>query len=150
MPASEVILTIVLVVAGLACSAVVWACLEAVKTMQSVRVLSDDARTRLVPLLEKADVTVDAVNAELLRVDAIITRFEEAGERVSSASGTIHGIVNAPTELVNEMALRVRKAWRGRRHEAAEQTEAAAGSASRTDAGGPQVEAAADHQEDHR
>lgn len=123
MSASEAVSNIVLLAAGIACAVATWALVEVARAMRSVRALSDDSHERLMPLLEKADVTVDAVNAELLRIDAIITRFEDASERVSSASGTISGIVNAPTELVNEMALRVRKAWRERRHEPARSSE---------------------------
>lgn len=87
--------------------------------MRSVRELSDDVRTRVVPLLEKADITVDAANAELLRVDAAITRFEEASMRVSAASGTISDIVQAPAELVTGVADRVRRKWK-ERHRASE------------------------------
>lgn len=107
---------IVLLIAGAACAAAVWAFIELARTMRSVRALSDDAARKLPPLVDKIDVTVDAVNAELLRIDGIITKFEDAGERVSSASGTIHDIVNAPTEIVTGVAARVRNAWRERKH----------------------------------
>lgn len=117
---------VVLVLSGVAAGTGIWAFVELAKSMRSVRRSSDDIRERIVPLLEKADVTVDAVNAELLRIDGIVTRFEEAGERVSSASGTIHDIVNAPTEIVSGVATRVRNAWKGRRHTAAEHAEAVA------------------------
>lgn len=116
MSAAEIVSVIVLVVAG---GAGTWAFVETSRAMRSLKVLADDTHVRLNPLLDKADVTVDAVNAELLRIDGIITRFEDAGERVSSASGTISGIVHAPTELVSEMALRVRRAWKDRHREAA-------------------------------
>lgn len=119
MSTVEVVTVIVLIVAGLACAVGVWALAEVARAMRSVKVLSDDTHARLNPLLDKADITVDAMNAELLRIDGIITRFEDAGERVSSASGTISGIVSAPTELVSEMALRVRRAWRDRHRESA-------------------------------
>lgn len=125
MNARDVVSMIVLVLSGVAAGFGVWAFLEMAKSMRSVRRFSDEARERVMPLLEKADVTVDAVNAELLRIDAIVTRFEEAGERVSSASGTIHDIVNAPTEIVSGVATRVRNAWKGRRHAAPEPADAA-------------------------
>lgn len=115
------IMRIVVLAATLAvCGFAVWALVEVAKAMRSVRALSDGSRERLEPLLDKADVTVDAVNAELLRVDAIITRFEEAGERVSSASGTLSGIVHAPSEIVSEVADRVRRAWKDRKRESDE------------------------------
>jgi len=106
-----------------ACMAV-WAIREAVKTMRAARAASeslartsDEIRERAVPLLDKFDVTVDAVNVELLRVDAIISTVEEATERVSTASGTISGMVNAPGEIVNDVIGRVRRAWKDRRHD---------------------------------
>lgn len=113
----EVMQIVLLAVAAVACMAVVLAVREAIVTMRSLRQFAEETRQRLNPVLEKADVTVDAVNAELLRVDAIITRFEDASERVSSASGTISDIVNAPTDLVSNVASRVRRAWKSRHHE---------------------------------
>lgn len=109
--------TIALVAVVIASAVAVWSLVEVARAMRSLRALTDDSRERVVPLLEKVDVTVDAVNAELLRVDAIITRFEDASERVSSASGTITDIVNAPSELVSGVALKVRRAWRERRRD---------------------------------
>jgi len=113
--AVTVLLMVLLVAATVTCGFAVWALRELVGASRSAKALADDTRERLVPLLDKADVTIDATNAELLRVDAIITRFEDASERVNSASGTISGIVNAPTEIVTEVADRVRRAWKDRK-----------------------------------
>jgi len=111
----EPLLVVLLVAASVLCGIAMWALVELGKTARSIRRLSDDTQVRLVPLLDKTDVTVDAVNAELLRIDAIITQFEQAGARVSHASGTISEIVNAPAEIVNDVAGRVRRAWKDRR-----------------------------------
>lgn len=99
------------VVAGVA----IWALREMVFAARSLRELADDTRERLNPVLEKADVTVDAVNAELWRIDGIITRFEDASTRVSNASGTISDIVSAPADIVNDVAGRMRRAWKDRK-----------------------------------
>ena len=64
------------------CGVAIWALIEAVKTARSAQLLADDLDARLVPLLDKADVTVDAINAELLRIDEIVTRVEEVTDRV--------------------------------------------------------------------
>jgi len=105
-------LAIALIVAGLVvCGFVVFALVEAVKTLRSVRALSDDMGRRLPPLIEKADVTVDAMNAELLRVDAIITDVEEISSRVEHTVTTVHGAVNAPANAVNAAGERIRVAW---------------------------------------
>jgi len=67
------------------------------------------------PLLDKVDVSVDALNAELLRIDAIVTQFEEISERVESTTRTVQDVANAPVEIVTDLADRVRRAWRGRK-----------------------------------
>ncbi len=82
------IITIVLVLAG------IYAVRVLVVAVRDLLVAVEDVRSRLVPLLDKADVTVDAVNAELLRVDAIVTQAEEVGDAVSTASEFIRSPVN--------------------------------------------------------
>jgi len=104
-----------LVAAIVLCGFGIWAAVEVARSARELRTSVREASSRLVPLLEKTDVTVDAFNAELLRADAIITQFEEAGARVSHASGTLSDIVNAPAEIVSEVADRVRRAWKDRR-----------------------------------
>jgi len=112
------LLTVLLVAASIVCAVAVWALVELARTARSTRSLADDTHVRLIPLMDKVDVTVDAINAELLRIDAIITQVEEASARVSHASDTISGIVNTPAEIVNDMATRVRRVWKDRRRSA--------------------------------
>ena len=123
----DLLLVVLLVAASALCGVAVWALVDMVKTSRSARGLSDDTRERLVPLLDKADVTVDALNAEILRVDAIITQLERTSSRVSHASETISEIVNAPGEIVGDVAGRVRRAWKDKRRasEAAAREQAA-------------------------
>ncbi len=120
MTAVTVLTVILLVAATAACIAVIWLAREAALSARSARQLTDDVNARLTPLLEKADVTVDALNAELLRIDGVITRFEEAGERVGSVTSTVSEIVQAPTEIATGVAERIRQRWRTRKHETAE------------------------------
>lgn len=115
MDLASVMLVVALASASVLCGVAVWALRELVSTARSVRALSDDTRERLVPLLDKTDVTIDAVNAELWRIDGVITRFEEASERVGKASNAINEIVNAPADIVTDVADKVRKAWRERK-----------------------------------
>lgn len=116
MDTVNVLLGILLVVAIATCGVAIWALLEGVKTARSMRVLSDDLDARAIPLLEKADVAVDALNVELLRIDQIVTRAEEITERVQSTSRTVQDVANAPAEIVTDIADRVRRAWK--RHQA--------------------------------
>jgi ABC-type transporter Mla subunit MlaD len=122
----SILAIVALIAATTLCGVGVWAAIEIARTAREVRGSVGQTTERMVPLLDKADVTVDAVNAELLRVDAIITQFEDAGAKVSHASGTISEIVNAPAEIVSEVADRVRKAWKDRKRAA----ESAAGDVS--------------------
>jgi hypothetical protein len=111
-----VLLTALLVIASTLCAVGVWAAIEAARASRSLRVLADDLDAKAVPLLEKADITIDALNAELLRVDAIVSRVEGITDRVESTSRTVQGVANAPAEIVTDIAERMRRAWK--RHQA--------------------------------
>lgn len=69
-----------------------------IKAVRRIETAVEDVRVRLVPLLEKADVTIDAANAELLRLDAIVTQAEEVGDAVSTASDFIRSPVNTAAQ----------------------------------------------------
>jgi uncharacterized protein Yka (UPF0111/DUF47 family) len=111
------LLAVLLVCAIALCGVAIWALTESVKTARSARQLADDLDSRLVPLLEKADVTVDAMNAELLRIDQIVTRVEEVTDRVSDTSRVVQQVANAPSEMVNDISDRVRRAWKTRKQQ---------------------------------
>ena len=115
MNTMSVLLGVLLAVASVLCAVAVWALVELVRTARSVRVLADDLDARAVPLLDKADITVDALNAEMLRVDGIVTRFEEISDRVESTTRTVQEVANAPAEIVTDIADRVRRAWKHRK-----------------------------------
>ena len=123
MAANSILLGVLLVLASVLCAVGIWALFEAVRTSRSVRVLAEDIDARAVPLLDKADVTIDAVNAELLRVDTIVSRVEEITDRVESTTRTVQDVANAPGEIVTDIADRVRRAWRRSRAEAAAHAE---------------------------
>ena len=115
MNTPTVLLMLLIVAAVLLCAVAVWGVFELVKTARSVRSLADDLDARIMPLLEKADVTLDVINVELLRVDEIVGRVEDVTDRVSSTSRTVQEVANAPAEIVSDIANRVRKAWQTRR-----------------------------------
>lgn len=119
MDTNGVLLTVLLVLASLLCTVSVWTVVQAGRTSRSLRTLADDLDARVIPLLEKADITVDALNAELLRVDGIVSRIEEITDRVESTSRTVQGVANAPAEIVTDIADRVRRAWKRRASETA-------------------------------
>jgi uncharacterized protein YoxC len=117
------LLAVLLVFASALCGVAIWALTEFVKTSRSAKQLADDLDTRLVPLLDKADVTVDAMNAELLRIDQIVTRVEEVTDRVSDTSRAVQEVANAPAEMVNDLADRVRRAWKTRKQPRPQETD---------------------------
>ncbi|MRS13126.1 MAG: hypothetical protein EG823_08700 [Actinobacteria bacterium] len=83
------VVTIVLVLVAL------YAVYALVKALRNLLSAVEDIRSRLVPLLDKADITVDAFNAELLRLDAIVTQAEGVGDAVSTASEFLRSPVNS-------------------------------------------------------
>ena len=107
--------TILILAAIVLCAVGIYAVVRLAAAADSVKRLSDDLEERLPPILEKADVTVDAVNAELLRLDLIVTQVEEVTEAVSSATSAVHTIVNAPYEVANELGERLRRTFHSAR-----------------------------------
>lgn len=116
----SVLLGLLIIVAIVLCGIAIWGIIRVVETARSVRTLADDLEARLVPLVDKADVTVDAVNAELLRIDGIVSQFEEVGERLGATTRTVRDITNAPAEFVGEVAERVRDVLKRRKSRSGE------------------------------
>lgn len=143
MSATTALLAVLLVVASALCGVGIWALVESVKTARSLRRLVVDLDVRLVPLLDKADITVDAMNAELLRLDQIVTRVEEVTDRVSDTTRVVSEVASAPGEIVNDLADRVRRAWKTRKqhHPVEEDPESEAGQAPTPPAGSESQEA---------
>lgn len=97
----DIALTVIAILLALAALYAIWVFVtSAARLTESV----EDIRSRLVPLLGKADVTIDAVNAELLRIDAIVSQAEEVGDAVSTASGFIRAPVNSAAQSLAKLA----------------------------------------------
>ncbi|MCE5191013.1 MAG: hypothetical protein LLG08_04540 [Actinomycetia bacterium] len=101
-----IVLGIVLAGAGI-CVAVVF-----VRTLRDARATLAQVRERVVPMLGKADISLDALNAELLRVDGIVTDIEEVSGAVSSATDAIRTPVDAIAGLGGRLARFVSRARR--------------------------------------
>ena len=97
------IITIILVIVG------IYAVSVLLRAVRNLLAAVEDVRSRLVPLLDKADITVDAVNAELLRLDAIVTQAEEVGDAVSTASDFIRSPVSRAADGIARLARSFRK-----------------------------------------
>lgn len=111
---SALVMTLIIAALGV-CVVAAFALVEFVRTLRSLRGLSEDIGERFIPLLEKLDVTIDAVNAELLRIDGIVSTFEDVSDKVSTTTNVVHGAMNAPLEAANVVGSRLRDAWRGAR-----------------------------------
>jgi ABC-type transporter Mla subunit MlaD len=85
-------------------SAALYGVFVLVVAVRDAREAVEDVRSRLVPLLDKADITLDAVDAELLRIDAIVTQAEEVGDAVSTASDFIRSPVNSAAQGIARLA----------------------------------------------
>lgn len=92
--------------------AALYAVRAAVLAMRDVRSAVMEVRDRLVPLLVKADVTVDAVNVELLRLDQIVTQVEEVGDAVSVAGEFIRSPVNSAAYRIAKFARGLKRSGR--------------------------------------
>jgi hypothetical protein len=104
------VLTIVLYVALIVMSATaVWALVVVASTARSTRRLVDDLSGSLPPLIEKASATLDSLDAEMARVDEIVTQIEEVSDRVSFTTRAASEIVNAPVAAVVGLGDRARR-----------------------------------------
>jgi hypothetical protein len=101
--ALDIVLTVVLI---LLVGIVVYAVVELIRTLRSATVLLDDLDTRLVPLLDEAGHTVEALNTELERVDTVVTRMSAVSERVNAAEA-----ISGPVARVADLASRVRRVF---------------------------------------
>jgi len=104
MDVNQVLVTL-LVVLGIAFSgAGIYAAVVFVKTLRQTQETMAELRAKLLPLLEKVDVTVDALNAELLRLDGIVTDIEGVSGAVSSATDIIRTPVGVVTGIGSRLA----------------------------------------------
>ena len=88
------------------------------ETMAEAERTVSELRGSVVPILDKVDVSVDALNAQLLRLDGILSSFETATQKVTHTSEAVSGIVSTPVDLVSGFTDKLRRGWKTRRAEA--------------------------------
>jgi hypothetical protein len=86
----------------------VWAMVELIATARSTRRLTDELGETLPPLIRRVDGTLDAVNAEIERVDGVVSQFEEASENVVATTRAASDIAGAPAAAVAGIADKTR------------------------------------------
>ena len=62
------------------------------------------------PLVDRAQLTLDAVNLELIRVDDILEDVSKITDSASSATAAVDSITNAPIKAVSNVTTRMRTA----------------------------------------
>ncbi len=111
MALADWLIVILIVVAIVALGVVIYALVEAVGTMRAVRRVAEDLETRMPSLIDKADVAVDAFNAEMLRLDGIIDQVEDVTIRVSRTATLVQEVANVPAAAANVASERLRTVW---------------------------------------
>lgn len=104
METRQALETLLVVLAIVLAGAGIYAAVIFVKTLRQTQQTMAELREKLLPLLEKADVTVDALNAELLRVDGIMSDIEGVSGAVSSATDIIRTPVGVVAGLGSRLA----------------------------------------------
>ena len=90
------------------CAVAVWGIVELVGAARSMRRLSEDLNGQLPPLIDRANTTLDNINAELARMDGVVTQLEEVSDRVNSTTRAAQGMVEAPAAAVSGFAEGIR------------------------------------------
>jgi hypothetical protein len=93
---------VVLVLAG-------WGVVQVVSAARSARRLADELYATMPGLIERADATLVAVNAELVRVNGVVSQLEEVSDRVTSTTRAAQEIVEAPAAAVSGLASGARR-----------------------------------------
>lgn len=83
---------------------VIFVLLQLRRTLASVDELARNVNTELIPLLLKAQVTLDEVNSELARVDGIVTSLQEVSDRVQNTSDVAKKLVSTPAVKIAGLA----------------------------------------------
>lgn len=96
--------------------------IRAAKTMGHVSKLAEQAEKELTPtlkridpLVDRAELTVDTINLELLRVDSILEDVEQVTDVAGKTADTVNAVTAAPTEAVVSLVDRVRGALGSKR-----------------------------------
>lgn len=96
--------------------------IRAAKTMDHVSKLAEQAEEELTPtlkridpLVDRAELTVDTINLELLRVDSILEDVEQVTDVAGKTADTVNAVTAAPTEAVVSLVDRVRGALGSKR-----------------------------------
>ncbi|MCD8316220.1 MAG: DUF948 domain-containing protein [Eggerthellaceae bacterium] len=77
-------------------------------TLQNV----EDITAGITPVVERVNLTVDAANLEIMRLDQILEDVSGITDSLSSTMNTVDTVTSAPVEFVTSVAARVRSRFR--------------------------------------
>lgn len=109
MDAQAVLLTALYTLLMLLAGFAIWGVRDLVATSRSLRRLSDDMQATLPPLIRHADETLSSVDAELGRINGVVSQIEEVSDRVSSTTRAAQEMAEAPMAAVSGLAQGARR-----------------------------------------
>lgn len=84
------------------------------KTLTTIDDLAGNINSEIIPLLSKAQTTLDEINSELERVDGIVSTFQEVSDKVQNstdiAKGMARKVVATPVVKIAGLASGARTA----------------------------------------
>ena len=86
--------TVLIVVAVVALTVLIWALVRMVDAAGSLGRLADDTDRDLIPAIAKLDATLDAVNEELGRVHGIVGQVQDVADSVIETKRAATGVVD--------------------------------------------------------
>lgn len=112
----SILLPIVYALVG---AALIWFVIELALTVRKMRSTVTELKTELQPsidkvdpLMERATLTVDSVNLELMRVDGILEDVSNITSGVSKATDAVGTVTSAPLDIVSNMTKKVRSKFK--------------------------------------
>lgn len=88
--------------------ALVWLVVELALTVRSGRKTLDKINTEIDPMMNRVNLTLDAANLEILRVDAILEDVSQITDTMANATTTVDKLAQAPVSAVSSVTDRVR------------------------------------------
>lgn len=119
----------ILVILGIvALSLLVVILYRASKTMKSVQNMAEEADKEITPVMkkvdpmvDKAELSIDTLNLEMLRMDAILEDVEQITNVAGNAANTVDSVTSAPVDAVTSIVGRLRGSFGSKRQEKVKQ-----------------------------
>ena len=85
------------------------------RTMDETEQTIIELRTSLVPILEKADTSVEQFNNQMYRLDGILENFEHTSSKVAHTAEAASSAMQTPVDFVTGVTDKLMRGWRERR-----------------------------------